>query len=166
VAENDARDRPEEEEEDGGDPTREEESEVRVGDLVVVPYARAREQVGCGTEVGVVVEDRRSVMKVLFPGIDRTFWLDRNLLRSVETGRLPTHPWAERLHRIASLVGVDLIEEYDTTGGAAVFHVFVRGMDLGDLVRLREALGADVDRFRVEPGGMRRLRLNVSFPLA
>jgi hypothetical protein len=156
---------PEDEEEDVGETSPEAAAGVRVGDLVVVPYARAREQVGCGTEVGIVVEDRRSVVKVQFPGIDRTFWLERDLLRSVPMGRLRTHPTAERLHRIARLAQVDLIEEHDTTARLAVYHVFVRGMEWTELVRLREHLGDEVERFRVEPGGMRRLRLNVAFRL-
>ncbi len=135
----------------------------RVGDVTVIPFARVREQVGCGAEAGILLEDRRSVVKVLFPGMDRTFWLERDRVRTVALERIPVHPLVARLHRIARLVSADTIEEYDQRDGVAVFHVFCGALDAADLLRVRDALGDDLVRFRVEPGGVRRLRLHVAF---
>ena len=155
-----------------GDEEREEDAsaaaepgEAGVGDLAVVPSAVLREQLGCGTEPGIVVEDRRHLLKVFFPGMDRTFWLERDRVRSVPLGRLAAHPLAERLHRLSVLLGADLIEIYDQTGDTAVFHIGFRGTDLEGLHRVRDLLGEDLRRLRIEPGSMRRVRLNVAFRL-
>lgn len=155
-----------------GDEEREEErgeapaeGEAQVGDLAVVPSATLREQLGCGTQAGIVVEDRRHLLKVFFPAMDRTFWLERDRVRPVALGRLPVHPLAERLHRVSALLGADLIEIYDQTGDTAVFHIGFRGTDLDGLHRVRDLLGEDLRRLRIEPGSMRRVRLNVAFRL-
>lgn len=137
--------------------------EVHVGDVAVVPSATLREQLGCGTEAGLVVEDRRHLLKVFFPGMDRTFWLERDRVRSVALGRLPVHPLVERLHRLSVLLGADLIEIYDQVGDVAVFHIGFRGTDLDGLHRVCDLLGDDLRRLRVEPGSMRRVKLNVAF---
>lgn len=150
-----------EEQAEGGD----EEAEVQVGDLAVVPSASLRAQLGCGREVGLVVEDRRHLVKVLFPTMDRTFWLERGRVRSVELGRLPLHPLVERLHRLCRILGVDLVEIYDQAGDVAVFHLGFRGTDLDGLHRVRDLLGDDLRRLRIEPGSMRRVKLNVAFRL-
>jgi hypothetical protein len=134
-----------------------------VGDVTVIPYARVREQVGCGAEAGILLEDRRSVVKVLFPTMDRTFWLERDRVRSVAVDRIPVHPTVSLLHRIARLVSADLIEYYDQRANVAVFHVFCGGLDAADVEGLRRAIGPELVRFRVEPGGVRRLRLDVAF---
>lgn len=142
-----------------------EDGDVGVGDLAVVPSARLREQLACGREAGIVVEDRRSLVKVFFPSLDRTFWLERERVRAVELGRLPLHPLVERLHRLCRILGVDLIEIYDQAGDVAVFHLGFRGTDLEGLHRVRDLLGDDLRRLRVEPGSMRRVKLNVAFRL-
>src|SRR5205814_7107467 len=66
-----------EDEDDGLDESPSDEGGVRVGDLAVLPVPRVRSQVGCGARVRVVLEDRRNVVKVFFPEIDRAFWVDR-----------------------------------------------------------------------------------------
>jgi hypothetical protein len=137
--------------------------ETGVGDVAVVPFARVREQLGCGAEAGIVVEDRRNLVKVFFPGMDRTFWLDREKVRVVPPGRVPLHPLVERLHRVSRLLGADLIEIYDQVGDVAVFHVFFRGSELDRILEVRDYLGADLRRLRLEPGSMRRVKLNLAF---
>jgi hypothetical protein len=156
-----------------GDEEREEELEavasaaedVKVGDIAIVPFARLREQLGCGAEAGIVVEDRRHLVKLFFPGMDRVFWLEHERVRSVPLGRLPVHPLVERLHRLSVLLGVDLIEIYDQVGDVAVYHIGFRGTDLDGLHAVRDLLGEDLVRMRVEPGSMRRVKLNVAFRL-
>jgi hypothetical protein len=143
----------------------EQDGETHVGDLAVVPSATLREQLGCGTEAGIVVEDRRHLLKVFFPRMDRTFWLERDRVRSVALGRIPAHPLAERLHRLSVLLGADLIEIYDQAGDVAVFHIGFRGTDLDGLHKVKELLGDDLRRLRIEPGSMRRVKLNVAFRL-
>lgn len=152
------------EEERGGAPAVGEQ-EAAVGDIVVVPVERLREQLGCGTEAGVVVEDRRHLVKVFFPGMDRTFWLERERVRPVPLGRLPVHPLVERLHRLSAILGADLIEVYEQVGDTAVFHIGFRGTDMGGLQRVTQLLGDDLRRLRIEPGSMRRVKLNVAFRL-
>jgi hypothetical protein len=137
----------------------------RVGDVAVIPFPRVREQVGLGAEAGILMEDRRSVVRVLFPGMDRTFWLERDRVRAVPVDRLPVHPLVERLHRIARLVSAEVIEHYEQRGDVGVFHVYCGALEATDLLRVPELLGADLVRFRVEPGGARRLRLHVAFRL-
>lgn len=113
--------------------------------------------------MGVVLEDRRNVVKVLFPEIDRTFWVDREDVLAVEPGRLPTHPLALRLHRVARRVAAVAIEVYDVEGDADVFHVYTRGTTLEDLEALRADLAHDFRRLGIDPGGVRRARLTLAF---
>src|SRR5688572_20551343 len=112
-----------------------------VGDLVVLPVPRIRAQVGCGERVGVVLEDRRNVVKVLFPDIDRAFWIDYQHVLSIPEERLPAHPLAVRLHRLCRLLGVVTIEVYEREGDAEVFHLFTRGTTLEALDAARDFLG-------------------------
>lgn len=138
-------------------------AEAQVGDVAVIPFAGLREQLGCGAQAGIVVEDRRHLLKVFFPAMDRTFWLDRERVRAVPLGRLPLHPLVERLHRLSAILGADLIEIYDQVGDTAVFHIGFRGTDMDGLARVRALLGDDLRRLRIEPGSMRRVKLNVAF---
>jgi hypothetical protein len=138
-------------------------AEAQVGDVAIVPFARLREQLGCGAEAGLVVEDRRHLLKVFFPTMDRTFWLDRERVRAVPLGRIPVHPLVERLHRVSAILGADLIEIYDQVGDTAVFHVGFRGTDMEGLARVEALLGDDLRRLRIEPGSMRRVKLNLAF---
>ena len=142
---------------------REGEEGSQVGDLVVIPVPRVREQVGCGERVGIVLEERRRAAKVLFPEIDRAFWLERGSLLSIPEGRLPAALLALRLHRVARAVGAVEIEIYDREGDADVFHVFTRGTDLDALLAIREGLGADFRRLDLDPGGVRRARITLVF---
>ena len=136
---------------------------VAVGDLVVVPVPRVREQVGCGERVGIVLEDRRHAVKAYFPDIDRAFWLDREKLLAVAEGRLPAHPLAVRLHRICASLDAAMVEIYEREGDADVFHVFTRGTDLDAILHVRDLLGADFRRAGVDPGGVRRARITLVF---
>ena len=139
--------------------------EVRAGEIAIVPYPRVREQLGCGEEGGLVLEDRRSVVKVWFAGIDRSFWIERDRLEVVPCDRLRLHPLVERLHRIARLVGAEEIDFYDEKDGVGVFHVFSRGTDLDALLRVRDLLGEDLRHLRLDPGSVRRTRLTLAFVL-
>ncbi|MFM8978958.1 MAG: hypothetical protein ACKOSS_00610 [Planctomycetia bacterium] len=137
--------------------------DVKVGDIAIVPFARLREQLGCGPEAGIIVEDRRHLVKLFFPGMDRVFWLEHERVRSVPLGRLPVHPLVERLHRLSTILGADLIEIYDQAGDVAVYHIGFRGTDLDGLHAVRDLLGDDLRRMRIEPGSMRRVKLNLAF---
>jgi hypothetical protein len=137
-----------------------------VGDLVVLPVPRVREQVGCGERVGVVLEDRRNVVKVLFPDIDRAFWIDRAHVLAIDEGRLPTHPLARRLHRLCRRLDAVAVEVYDREGDADVFYVFTRGTTLEAVESARAELGADFRRVGIDPGGVRRARLTFVFRTA
>jgi hypothetical protein len=138
-------------------------AEAQVGDIAIVPFPRLREQLGCGAEAGIVVEDRRHLVKLFFPGMDRAFWLEHERVRSVPLGRLAVHPIVDRLHRLSVLLGADLIEVFDQVGDTAVFHIGFRGTDLDGLHAVRDLLGADLRRLRIEPGSMRRVKLNIAF---
>jgi hypothetical protein len=144
-------------------PLSDEEGGLGVGDLVVLPIPRIRAQIGCGERVGVVLEDRRNVVKVLFPDIDRAFWIDRAHVLSVGSDRLPVHPLALRLHRLCRLLAGVAVEVYDREGDADVFYVFTRGTSLEAIEAARALLGADFRRMGVDPGGVRRARLTVVF---
>ena len=136
---------------------------VGVGDLVVIPYPRVRAQVGCGERAGVVLEGRRGALKAFFPDIDRAFWLDREKVTSVEEGRLPLHPLARRLHRICRTLDAARVEFYDREGDADVFHVFTRGTTLDAILAVRDALGADLRRVGIDPGGVKKARVTLVF---
>jgi len=151
---------------EAGPPEAESDGGPGVGDLAVIPLSRIRAQVGCGERVGVVLEDRRHVVKVFFPEIDRAFWVERSAVAAVAEGRLPTAPLAVRLHRIARALAAVAIEVYDREGGADVFHVYSRGMDLPALLAVRDLLGADLVRLAIEPGGVRRARVTLVFRTA
>ena len=149
------------EEDDGLDDA--DEGGASVGDLVVVPVPRMRLQIGCGERVGLVVEDRRNVVKVFFPEIERTFGVDRESVLPIPEGRLPAAALTLRLHRICRELHAAAVEIYDREGDADVFYVFTRGTDLDALVRVRESLGADFRRLAVDPGGVRKARLTLVF---
>lgn len=153
--------RPPDEDEDS--PLSQEESGTSAGDLVILPVPRVRAQVGCGERVGVVLEDRRNVVKILFPEIDRAFWIDRDDVLSVPEDRLPVHPLALRLHRLCRLLNAVAVEVYDREGDADVFYVFTRGTTLEALESARQLLGPDFRRLGVDPGGVRRARLTLVF---
>jgi hypothetical protein len=150
-------------EEEAGGSGGAEEGGPGVGDVVVVPYARVREQIGCGERAGVVLEDRRNVLKAFFPDIDRAFWLDRAHLVAVPDGRLPLHPLAARLHEACKTLAAEHVEIYDREGDADVFHLFTRGTDLRALEAVRASLGADLRRIGIDPGGVRRARITLVF---
>jgi hypothetical protein len=135
----------------------------RTGDLVVIPFEAVRERYGCRPEAGLVLEDRRSVVKVLFAGSDRTFWIERTRLRRVPEDRLPLHPLVARLHAIARRLHAEQVEHYDQRGDVGVFHVYARGMSLEDLLAVRDLIGADLEHLRVDPGSMRYARLTLAF---
>ncbi|MCB9828449.1 MAG: hypothetical protein H6806_01625 [Planctomycetes bacterium] len=135
--------------------------EVTAGDLVIIPYANAREQIGCGEEVGWVLEDRRHVLKVLLPEMGRVFWLERGVLERVEAGRLATDPLVERLHRLARLVNVDLVDLQDGTLEAGIVHLYSRGMRWEQAEEARAILGDAIQALWIEPANMRRLRLRI-----
>ena len=137
-----------------------------VGDVAVVPYARVREQIGCGERAGVVIEDRRNVVKVFFPDIDRAFWLDRSHLVAVLENRLPLHPLALRLHRACRALRAEHVEISEREGDADVFHLYTRGTDLRALDEVRALLGSDLRRIGVDPGGVRRARVSLVFRTA
>ncbi len=102
---------PDADEDDGRESAGDEGAEV--GDLVVLPVARIRAQVGCGERVGIVLEDRRNVVKVFFPEIERAFWVDRDVVLAVPEDRLPVAPLARRLHRISRELNAVAIEIYE-----------------------------------------------------
>lgn len=149
--------------EDEHSPLSEEEGGAQVGDLVILPVPRVRMQVGCGERVGVVVEDRRNVVKVFFTTLDRTFWIDRLQVLSVPEDRLPVDLLARRLHRLCRLLGAVHVEIYDREGDADVFHLFTRGTSLEALEGARQSLGADFRRAGIDPGGVRKARITLVF---
>ncbi len=149
--------------EDENSPLSQEDSGAATGNLVILPVPRVRTQVGCGERVGVVLEDRRNVVKILFPEIDRAFWIDRDDVLSVAEDRLPVHPLARRLHRLCRLLDAVAVEIYDREGDADVFYLFTRGTSLEALDAARAYLGADFRRLGIDPGGVRRARLTLVF---
>jgi hypothetical protein len=146
-----------------GGESRDPDDEPAVGNLVILPVPRVRQEVGCGERVGVVLEDRRNVVKVLFPEIDRAFWIDRRQVLPVDEGRLPTHRLAVRLHRLSRLLDAVAIEVYDREGDADVYYVFTRGTTLEAIESARAELGPDLRRVGIDPGGVRRARLTFVF---
>jgi len=153
---------------DGGDAEDDEagppdDAGAAVGDLAVLPVPRIRARVGCGERVGVVVEDRRNVVKVFFPEIDRAFWVDRGDVLAIPEGRLPAAPLALRLHRVCRTLSAVAVEVYDREGDADVFYVFTRGTSLEALEEVRRGLGADFRRMTIDPGGVRRTRVTLAF---
>ena len=133
-----------------------------VGDLVIVPYPAARERIGCGAEVGLALEDRRHVIKVYFPEMNRVFWLERDQLESVAPGRLPADPIIERLHETAQHTKADLVEFFDGDEREGVVYVFSRGLDTDDIASVRALWGEDLVRLRIMPANMRLMRLELT----
>jgi hypothetical protein len=138
------------------------EAGVRVGDLAVIPVPRVRGSVGCGERVGVVLEDRRNVVKVFFPEIDRAFWIEREHVLPVPEGRLPAAVLALRLHRACRAIDAVAVEIYDREGDADVFHLFTRGTTLEAIESVRDELGDDLRRLAIDPGGVRRARITLA----
>lgn len=136
---------------------------AQVGDLAIVPVPRVRASVGCGERVGVVLEDRRNVVKIFFPEIDRAFWIDRGDVLAVPEGRLPAGPLATRLHRVCRRLSAVAVEVYDREGDADVFHVFTRSTTLEAVLTVRDEIGGDLRRLTIDPGGVRRTRITLAF---
>ena len=135
--------------------------DIQPGDLVIVPYPRVREQIGCDAEVGLVLEDRRHVLKVYWPGLDRVFWVERTSLHVVPLDRLPVDPLIASIHRAGQLAHVDLIELYDGTMRNGTVFIFSRGLRAEHVEPIRELLGGHRARIRIEPANMRRLRIRI-----
>ena len=133
-----------------------------VGDLVIVPVPEARARIGCDAEVGLALEDRRHVIKVFFPGMDRVFWLERDALQAVPDGRLPTDDTVSRLHRTAQRVQADQIEFYDGEDDQSLIYVFSRGVHATDVDAVRALWGDALRTLRVVPANMRVLRLELT----
>ena len=135
---------------------------LQPGDLAIIPYPRVREQLGCGEEVGLVLEDRRHVVKVYLPVMDRVFWLEYGVLQRVPVDRLPLDPLVEALHRAGALIHVDEIEIFDGTMRNGIVHLYSRGAPWPAFVKAREHLGGQVTEAHIEPANMRHLRLRLT----
>lgn len=130
-----------------------------VGDVTIVPFPRVREQIGCAEEAGILMEDRRNVVRVFFPGTDRTFWLDRDKIAAVSLDRLPVHEVVETLHHIARRVEAVLIEEQEQAGAAHAYNVYAPSVTLPDLEFVRDLLGARMEEMTIAAGSVRRVKL-------
>lgn len=130
-----------------------------IGDLVIVPYPEARERYGCPARAGLLLEDRRSSVKVFFAEVDRTLWLERRKIETVTPQDVAPDPLVARLHRVARLVEAEHIEIHERRGAGGVFHLFIPGADLDRLLAVRELAGPGLSALRVEPAGMRHARL-------
>ena len=139
-----------------------------IGDLVIVPYPAVRERYGCPAEAGLLLEDRRRSVKVFFPGPDQTLWLDRSRIQRVTGGDLPVDPLLACLHRVARLVGAEELEMHERTPERGEFRFHTAGADIDLLETVREIAGPALRTLRIEPGGMRfvRLSLVLDLPLA
>ncbi|MDJ0973521.1 MAG: hypothetical protein QNJ98_03610 [Planctomycetota bacterium] len=139
--------------------------EPDVGDVTIVPYPRVREQIGCAEEAGLLMEDRRNVLRVFFPGTARTFWLDRDKVTAVDADQLPLHPLVERLHKIARRVDAVLIEEQESEAGEEAYNVYAPSMTLPDLLYVRDLLGDELVGLEIAAGSVRRVKLVLRFRL-
>jgi hypothetical protein len=143
-------------------PTPDPDDAIRVGDIAIVPYPEARARLGCAAQAGLLIEDRRSVVQLWFPGEDRSHWIPREQVEGVALGRLPVHPRVEVLHRVARALAAEWIEIGDEEAEEPdVFQVHFPGASLEALVQVRDALADEIVSFRVEPGSMRRVRLRL-----
>jgi hypothetical protein len=140
--------------------------EPRAGEIAVIPYPRIRAQLGCGEEAGILLEDRRSVVKVYFAGMDRSYWVDRDRIEVIPAERLSLAPLIDLLHRVARLVGAVQIDFYDERDGVGMFHIFARGLDLDALLAVRDLLGPRLRHLRIDPGSIRKTRLTLAFTLS
>ncbi len=144
---------------------RESEDGPGVGDIVIIPYPRVREQLNCPAEAGLLMEDRRNIVRLFFPTSDQSFWLDREKVEAVPLGRLNTHPLVDRVHRIANIVDVVLLELVSWNEDEVAVHVFSPAMSLDDLLAIRALIGGKLRDFQVEAGSVRRVKLLVRFVL-
>lgn len=133
----------------------------RIGDLVIVPYPEARERYGCPAEAGLLLEDRRSSVKVFFAEPDCTLWLERRRVERVVPGDLEVHPLVATLHAVARLVDADEVEVHERTADRVEARFSFAGADLALLRAVEEAVGPDLVTLRVEAGSMRYARLTL-----
>lgn len=138
-------------------------NEPDIGAVTIVPFERVRAQIGCAEEAGVLMEDRRSVVRVFFPNTDRTFWLDRDKVASIPLERLPVHPLVETLHRIALRVGAVLIEEQERGGATHAYNVYTPAVTLPDVQYVHDFLGERLVELTIAAGSVRRVKLALRF---
>lgn len=134
-------------------------NEPQIGAVTIVPFERVRAQIGCAEEAGILMEDRRNVVRVFFPNTDRTFWLDRDKVASIPLGRLPVHPLVETLHRIATRVDAVLIEEQERGDAANAYNVYTPAVTLPDLQYVHDLLGEQLVELTIAAGSVRRVKL-------
>ncbi len=139
--------------------------EPNVGDVTIVPYPRVREQIGCAEEAGILMEDRRNVLRVFFPGSNRTYWLDRDKVTAVEPAQVTLHPLVGALHQIARRVDAVLIDEQESLAGEAAYNVYAPVMTLPDLLFVRDLLGEGLVEMTIAAGSVRRVKLALRFRL-
>lgn len=144
---------------------REDLREPDVGDVAIVPYPRVRAQIGCAEEAGILMEDRRNVLRVFFPGTDRSFWLDRDKVAAVDPDQVALHPLVDRLHRIARRIDAVLIEEQEAEAGEEAYNVYAASMTLPDLLYVRDLLGDELVELGIAAGSVRRVKLVLRFRL-
>ena len=91
--------------------------------------------------------------------------LDRERVSSVPLGRLDVHPLVDRIHRVARLLDVVLLEVVDWNEDSVVAHVYSPAMSLDDLLAVRALIGDDLRDFQIEAGSVRRVKLLLRFAL-
>lgn len=136
-----------------------------VGDVTIVPYPRIRAQIGCAEEAGILMEDRRNVLRVFFPGSDHTFWLDRDKVTAVDPEQVTLHPLLDVLHRVARRVDAVLIEAQEAQADEQAYNVYAPSMTLPDLLFVRDLLGDDLVEMTIAAGSVRRVKLVLRFNL-
>lgn len=130
----------------------------RIGDLVIVPYPEARANYGCPAEAGLLLEDRRSSVKVCFAEPDCTLWLDLRKTERVDADDLAVHPLVDTLHRVARLVGAEEVEIHERTPERDEARLSIAGADLDLLRAVKETAGVGLVSLRIEAGSMRHAR--------
>lgn len=134
-----------------------------VGDVTIVPFPEVRKQVGCAAEAGILMEDRRNVLRVFFPTMDRTFWLERDGVAAIPLGRIDVHPLVDRLHRVARRLDAVLIESEEDDGAVGTYYVYTPELVLADLEFVRDLLDDSLVEMKVEAGSVRRVKLRLTF---
>ena len=133
----------------------------RIGDLVIVPYPEARERYGCPAEAGLLLEDRRSSVKVFFAEPDCTLWLDRHKVRRVLPDELEVHPLVGTAHAVARLLDAEEVTVHERTPERVEVRFSFAGADLALLEAVEAAAGPGLVSLRVEAGSMRHVRLDL-----
>jgi hypothetical protein len=129
---------------------------VSFADVVICTDRSMDDAFHVGSRPGLVAEERKRDVRVVYVIPDRSIWLPRTALRTAtdaEAARSPL-PAAARLAHLLSASGLEAASPEEGTLRVVLRH---GGLTPGVIDAIRAELGTALAGWRIRPGGMHRI---------